>query len=185
MVDRALISTTLADPDRSLTGRLYQTAKNYLRYLRVEGCTQATLRNKKHQLDPFLKWLESQGHSMEALDLGMFDVLGHLEYMKVSRGNSPNTIHTRHRGLRSWCQWMTDWEIIPSNPVAKIKPPKLPKIRKGFMEEPDFLHLLSICPQNTFYGARRAAMFQVLATTGMRRNELWASPRHPWTLTII
>ena len=172
MVDPAPNIPVLSDSARDLTQRLPKTVENYLRYLRIESCTPATLSNKERQLYPFLKWLESQGHSMDALDLGMFDILGHLEYMKVVRGNAANTIHTRHRALRSWCQWMTDWEIIPTNPVAKIKAPKLPKLRKPFISEEAFNSLLDLCPQATFLGARRAAMFQTLATTGIRRNEL-------------
>ena len=33
--------------------------------------------------------------------------------------------------------------------------------------------LLELCPLNTFAGARRQSMLWMMATTGIRRNEMW------------
>ena len=108
---------------------------------------------------------------MVPADLTMFDILGNLE-MQKDRGNAPATILARRKDIHAWCEWMVTWEIIPVNPCARIKPPKLPKTRKPFLSEEDFQRLLALCPLSTFMGARRAAMVTVLANTGMRRAEL-------------
>ena len=162
---------SLAESDRNLTQCLRKSLENYLRYHRIEGSTADTLRDKKKDLGPFLNWLEQQGHTLIAQDLGMFDILGHLESLK-DRGLAPATVNTRYRAIRAWCQWMTDWEIIPANPAAKIKAPKVPQIRKGFISEDAFQKLLDICPLTTMLGARRQAMLWMLSTTGIRRREL-------------
>ena len=75
---------------------LSDCARNYLRYQRIESFTPATLSSTRRQIEPFLEWLETQSHSMFAVDLEPFDILGHLEYLNVERGNAPLTLRTRH-----------------------------------------------------------------------------------------
>ena len=171
MVDTVPNKESLAESDRNLTQCLRKSLENYLRYHRIEGSTADTLRDKKKDLGPFLNWLEQQGHTLDAHDLTMFDILGHLESLKA-RGLAPATVNTRYRAIRAWCQWMVDWELILANPAAKIKAPKVPQIRKGFISEDAFQKLLDICPLNTMLGARRQAMLWMLSTTGIRRREL-------------
>jgi len=108
---------------------------------------------------------------MVATDLTMFDILGMLESDK-SRGLAPTSIHSRRKDIHAFCQWMVDWELIPANPCSRIKPPRIPEHRKGFLSEADFQELLALCPVSTLLGARRHAMLQVFANTGMRRREL-------------
>ena len=67
---------------------------------------------------------------------------------------------------------MVEWEIIATNPVSKVKSPRLPRVRKPFLTEAQFQELLDLCPLTTLLGSRRASMLWVLATTGMRRREL-------------
>ena len=104
-------------------------------------------------------------------DVTLFDVMGHLEELKL-RGLAGASIHTRRRALHAWFAWMVDWEIISANPVSKVKAPRLPKVRKPFLTEDSFQKLLDLCPLSTLLGSRRASILWVLATTGMRRREL-------------
>ena len=152
-----------------MTQRLHPLLSAHLQYHRIEGSTEDTLKQK--EIRPFLRSLEEQGHSMLPGDVTLFDVVAHLEEMKL-RGLAVASIHTRRRALHAWFAWMVDWEIIPINPVSKIKAPRLPKVRKPFLTEADFEKLLDLCPLSTLTGSRRASMLWLLATTGMRRREL-------------
>ncbi len=170
MVEREPKNTVLAGVDTRQSESLYKGLDKYLRYHRIEGSTDATIHHKKKELTAFLRWLEKE-RALDPLELGLFDILAHLESLK-ERGLAPATLNTRYRAIHAWCQWMTDWEIIPVNPASKLKAPKMPKIRKGFISEAAFNKLLDISPLNTMLGARRQAMLWLLSTTGIRRREL-------------
>ncbi len=151
--------------------RLSSLLAAHLQYHSIEGSTEDTLKHKRKEIRPFLRYLEDQGHSMLPGDVTLFEVMGHLEELKL-RGLAPASIHTRRRALHAWFAWMVDWEIIPVNPVSKVKSPRLPKVRKPFLTETSFQKLLDLCPLSTVLGSRRASILWVLATTGMRRREL-------------
>ncbi len=153
------------------TQRLYSLLTAYLQYHSIEGSTEDTLKHHRRQIGTFLRYLEAQGHSMEPKDVNLFDVVGHLEHMKLN-GRAPTTIHTRRRALHGWFNWMVNWEIVATNPVSKVKAPKLPKVRKPFLTEAQFQQLLALCPPDSLVGSRRASMLWLLATTGMRRREM-------------
>ena len=154
-----------------MTESLSKLLVAYIQYHRIEGSTQDTIKHKSKELRPFIRQLEAQGHSLIAGEVTLFDILGHLESLKV-RGCAATTIHTRRSAIHAWFAWMVNWEIIPTNPTSKVKPPRLPKVRKPFLDEASFHKLLDLCPLSTLVGSRRASMMWVLATTGMRRREL-------------
>ena len=143
----------------------------YLQYHSIEGSTESTIKHKQKEIALFIRFLEAHDHSMVPGDVTLFDVMGHLEDMK-HRGLAAASIHTRRRSLHAWFAWMVDWEILAANPVTKIRAPRLPKVRKPFLTESEFQKLLDLCPLSTFMGSRRASMFWMLATTGIRRREL-------------
>lgn len=150
---------------------LHQLLKTYLQYHSIEGSTADTIRHKRKEIGLFLRHLEGLEHSMLAHEVTSFDVIAHLDQMKA-RQLSPATVQTRYRAIRAFFQWATDWDVIPANPVAKIKSPKVPKLRKPFLDQETFQCLLDLCVTNTLVGARRQAILWVFATTGMRRREL-------------
>ena len=143
----------------------------HLQYHGIEGSTQDTIKHKRKEIGQFLRYLEENDHSMLPGDVTLFDIVGHLEVMK-SRGLAAASIHTRRRAIHAWFAWMVDWELVPANPVSKVRSPRLPRVRKPFLSESDFHKLLGLCPLSTFLGSRRASMLWLLATTGMRRREL-------------
>ena len=85
---------------------------------------------------------------------------------------SPTSLNTRLRSIKAWCNWMVDWEIIKRNPTAKIKPSKVPKIRKPFLSKEAFQALLDLCQPNSLVGARTQAMLWLFITSGVRNREM-------------
>ena len=169
--EREPIFLARRDSRLTLNESLSKLHTAYIQYHSIEGSTESTIKHKRTEIGQFTRFLEAQGHSMTPGDVTFFDVLAHLEEMKL-RGLAVATIHTRRRALHAWFAWMVDWEILEVNPVTKVKSPRVPRVRKPFLDETSFHKLLDLCPLNTRIGSRRASMLWVLATTGMRRREL-------------
>ncbi len=170
MDDPAVNSWLKADPALEMSQRLPEILENYLRYHRIEGSTEATVKFYSKEIRLFLNDLDPACQSLA--DLTAQHILKHLGLMR-DRGLKPRTIRTRRQAITTWLNWCVDWDLIDSSPAAKIKAPKVPKTRKPFISEQQFSALLELCPLKTFAGARRQAMLWMMTTTGIRRNEMW------------
>ena len=103
------------------------------------------------------------------------------------RGLKDRTIRTRWQAITTWLNWCVEWGLIEESPAAKIHAPNVPKTRKPFLTEEQFESLLELCPLNTFAGARRQSMLWMMATTGIRRNEMWMLKKEDldWDHSVI
>ena len=156
-----------------MSQRLHKILENYLQYHRIEGHTQATVKFYAKEVGLFLKDLgKTDPHCQTLPDLSSLHVLRHLGSMR-ERGLKDRTIRTRWQAITTWLNWCVEWGLIEESPAVKIKGPKVPKTRKPFLTEEQFASLLDLCPLNTFAGARRQSMLWMMATTGIRRNEMW------------
>ncbi len=160
------------DFGRELNGRLPQLLELYARNHSVEGSTPATIKFYRKEVGLFVKFLESQGHSLLAVDVAREDVQDHLFDLK-ERGRKPRTIRTRRQAIMTFFTWAIDWGKLEKNPVDGIKAPKVPNRPKPFLKPQSFLKLIGLCPINTFMGARRQSIMWLLLGSGMRANELW------------
>ena len=151
--------------------RLPEVLDFYLQYHQIEGSTEATVSFYRRQVGPFIQWLEEHGHSLLPHEVTSLHVLSHLESLK-QRDLAPRTVRSRLQGISTFFRWAVAWEIVPENPAGRIRPPKVPRVRKPFLKPEQFASLLDLCPVTTMMGARRQAMLWLLATTGIRRREL-------------
>ena len=168
----ANVPLTLSEIARTGTGdsnRLVEAVAAHAQYQWVEGFTAATLKFYKTELGAFVRWMEVAGKVETAVVTG-FDIMTHLAELKDRV--SPASVKTRFTAIRAFFSWAKDWDLIETNPAAKLKPPRVPKVRKEFMTEAQFDSLLALCPMNTLLGARRQAMLQLFVTAGIRRREL-------------
>ena len=79
-----------------MTQRLQEVLNYYLRYHRIEGSTEATIKFYAKELRLFLRDLEKIDPDCQTLtDLSSLDVLQHLGSMK-ERGLKPRSIRTRN-----------------------------------------------------------------------------------------
>ena len=146
--------------------------ERYLRFHRVAESTESTLIHKDKEIGIFLRFLKERGHAMDAADLTTDDVSMHMTDMSA-RGLALETRRTRRRALHAWCAWMVDNDIITTNPVTRVKLRKGPKRHKEFITKDQFQELLNHCASHTLTDTRRTGVLWILATTGMRRRELW------------
>ena len=164
------ISSPKRDSRSEVTQRLSEVLNIYLRYHRIEGSTQATLKFYGKELGLFLRWLDSQG-CKQIGEVTRLQILECLSDMK-DRGLAPRSVRTRWQAITTWLKWCVAWEFIEVSPGTQIKAPKVPKIRKPFLSKEQFQALLDLCPLNTLLGARRQSMMWLMASSGIRRREM-------------
>ena len=99
-------------------------------------------------------------------EMGTYDIRFFLA-IEQERGLSSQTRENTRANLSAFFQWMASDEIIPKNPVAKLKPIKCPvEVRKPFSEvEIDALR--SACRT-----LKERAIMEMLLSTGVRVSEL-------------
>ena len=167
--EQLILNGSVASSALGVSNRLEMAVQVYAQYHRIEGSTAATLRFYRTELGAFVKAMELAGKVMTA-EVTRFDIMAHLEAIRETR--APRSIKTRLTALSAFFGWAQEWDIIEVNPTAKLKPPRVAKVRKDFLSQAQFQSILDICLLDTFLGARRQSMFQLFLTTGMRRREL-------------
>ena len=147
----AVNSWLKADLALEMSQRLPEILENYLWHHRIEGSTEATVKFYSKEIRLFLNDLDPACQSLA--DLTAQHILKHLGSMR-ERGLKPRTIRTRWQAITTWPNWCVSWELIESSPASRIKAPKVPKTRKPFLTDEQFVSLLDLRPLNTFAGAR-------------------------------
>ena len=99
-------------------------------------------------------------------EIGTYDVRFFLATEK-ERGLSNSTLETQRSYLSAFFQWMTNDEIIPKNPLAKVKPIKVPKEIRTAFSDVEMDALRSACKT-----VRERALVEFLVSTGLRVSEL-------------
>lgn len=82
---------------------------------------------------------------------------------------SPNSIRGYHRVISSLLSTAVQWQLIPSNPCQRVRPPKVEKQESRYLDETEALKLLE-CLSNEPLQYR--AMITMLIYSGMRRGEV-------------
>jgi site-specific recombinase XerD len=143
----------------------------YLYHHKIENHSPLTIRDYKDELEAFFRFLESQKCSMDPLSVDRNHVRGYLDDLQ-RLGRAPTTVNRAFGNVRAFFRWLVDEDVLETAPTAKLKAPKVPKVIKPELSDSQLEHLLSLCPQNTYFGARRFAMFRLLRNSGVRLGEL-------------
>lgn len=90
----------------------------------------------------------------------------------IVRTRSAGTADTRFRGLRAFFKWAHDEGEITTNPMARMKKPKLPESPPRMLAEDELRRLLKACEGKDFEARRDMAMLRLFVDTGIRRSEM-------------
>ena len=82
------------------------------------------------------------------------------------------SVNTYYRGLSAYLNWLADEKFIKVSPLARMKPPKVPRRSPGEFTNEDIEKMMMHCPVGVWWGARDGAIVQTLLRTGMRVGEL-------------
>ena len=85
----------------------------------------------------------------------------------------PATANNRYRGLQAFFKWCVDEGEVKDNPMARMKPPKIPEAPPDLLREEDVKIMLRRCEKGHGFEDRRdAALIYVFYDTGARLSEV-------------
>lgn len=139
---------------------------SWLRNLRARNMAEKTVRT---YADSARALLQATGaDSVADLDRGAIETfLGDL-----AARYKPTTVSVRYRALQQLYSWLEDEEEIEANPMARLKPPRVPDQPVPVLSTDQLGQLLATCAGKGFAERRDAAILRLFMGTGMRLSEL-------------
>jgi site-specific recombinase XerD len=149
----------------------------FLEYLQVErGCSPLTIRNYRHYLTRFMKWMDSQGIREDLKDINPEVVRSFRVYLSNLPGENKAQIARSTQSyhviaMRSFLKWLikNDYAVMAPD---KIELPKIEERRIEFLNGEQVDRLLNAPSLATIQGKRDKAILEVLFSTGLRVSEL-------------
>jgi len=152
-----------------VTAHLQDLQRSFLRHLRAEGRSPATLRLYGQAVTFFSRWLESEGRTATLDELNRPAIR---EWLAVlGEDHEPGTVKVRYRGLYRFCVWLVDEGELDSNPMAKMSPPTLKMKPVPIISDTDLTALLKACSGKEFNDRRDEALVRLLLDCGLRVSE--------------
>src|SRR3989344_5114499 len=156
---------------------LERKVNEFLEYLEVErGSSPLTIRNYKHYLSRFIKWLGGEGIRQTLGDINPEVVRQYRVFLSRLSDRKRGTLSRRTQGyhaiaLRSFLRWLikNDYKVMSPD---KIDLPKVAERQIKFMTGEQTDRLLNAPSLSTIQGKRDKAMLEVLFSTGLRVSEL-------------
>jgi len=151
--------------------------KEYLEYLEVErGSSPLTIRNYKHYLMRFTKWLEKEGIRMKLEDINPEVIRQYRVYLSRITDSKKKYLSRKTQGyhaiaLRSLLRWLikNDYSVMSPD---KIDLPKIEERQVKFISGDQVDRLLNAPSLSKINGKRDKAILEVLFSTGLRVSEL-------------
>jgi len=177
VIDRSLESYAVITSLKSLT-------TGYLLNCRCENKSPTTIDTYDRTLKCFLWYCEQNGFPDEPQKISPIHIRNFLWYLanEPNRWGSGNlacrkpacqsTVNRYYRALNTFFSWLKCEELIPDNPVAHLKTPKLERKVVQAINPKEIELLLNQCSQKTYLGCRNRAILMMLLDTGMRVSEL-------------
>jgi site-specific recombinase XerD len=140
---------------------------SFERHLRAENKSVRTVETyleAVQQLDAFLT-----ARGVELADAGREDLEAFLAGL-LARWK-PATAANRYRALRVFYAWLEDEGEIPTDPMAKMKPPRVSEQPAPVLTE-EMLRRLATCAGRDFEARRDRALILLLLDSGGRRAEI-------------
>lgn len=156
--------------------------KNYESYLISEQKSEKTIRNYTNYVKEFFKFIGDKNDA----DITVEDVIKFKEHIAHQ---ASATVAIKLNSLRNYFEYLQTIEVIHSNPMDKIKNPKVKSRSKEHMSTEDVTALISNARTN-----RDKAVIATVASTGLRMEEIASITMEQWnkmqeydqrTITII
>jgi site-specific recombinase XerD len=152
-----------------MVGRLQDLQRSFLRHLRAEGRSPATLRLYGQAVTFFCRWLESQGRDATLDEMNRAAIREWLALL--SDTHEPGTVKVRYRGLHRFCSWLVDEQELPENPMGTLSPPILKMKPVPLVSDEELAALLRACSGKEFNDRRDEALIRLLLDCGVRVSE--------------
>lgn len=139
----------------------------FLKHLQVErNYSEHTLTAYRHELNRFVSLTETDIESVKTHHVTLF--LGRLH----QRGLAPSTIQRALSAVRSFCAYLVNLGVLPSNPAAVAIAPKSKRKLPIILDPDQTAALLTPADSQDPRMQRDQAMFELLYGSGLRISEL-------------
>jgi integrase/recombinase XerD len=139
--------------------------------LRAVRRSPTTIRTYLDGCDTFARFLAERSPGRLVEDATRDDLRAFLVDL-ADRGLKPNTVATRHRGLRALFKFATAEEIIDVDPMRTIPTPSITEERvPPALTDEQINAMVKTCPRTTFTGARDRALILLISSSGIRASE--------------
>jgi site-specific recombinase XerD len=168
---------TMPAPAKRQTSEIDKKIGEFLEYMEVEkGSSPLTIRNYRHYLKRFSKWMEKQGIRRGLQDINQDVVRQYRIYLSRLSDGKGSTLSSKTQGyhviaLRSFLKWLlkNDYKVMAPE---KIDLPKTREREIKFLTGEQVDRLLNAPSLSKIYGLRDKAILEVLFSTGLRVSEL-------------
>lgn len=153
-----------------MAAQLQDLERSFLRHLRAEGLSPATLRLYGQSVTFFVRWLEAEGRPGTLDQLSRPAIRDWLAALMDRQ--EPGTVKTRYRGLYRFCRWLVDEQELDENPMRALAPPALKAKPVPVISDDELAALLKACTGKEFSDRRDEALVRLLLDCGVRVSEL-------------
>jgi site-specific recombinase XerD len=160
----------------SQSSLLSLSLQEFLLDRQVSNASDWTLRFYRQKLESFLDYLA--GHSVTAPDEL---TTAHLRCFMLSlqhEGHKPGGQHAFFRAIRAFLYWLEQEGELSTNPVRRLRPPRVPEQLLDPVNLDDVRAMLRTCDPRTELGCRDRAVILALLDTGARATEMIAGFVH-------
>lgn len=147
--------------------------ESFLNWLRFEKrYSLHTIRSYHNDLNQFLSFLSIQKQDTDGTSADFKDIRSWIISL-MDNNITPRSVNRKITALRSYYKYLMREQVIQSNPMDKVFPPKSGKRLPGFVEQEKMDILLDhVDFGQDFKGVRNRLLIDVLYITGMRLSEL-------------
>ncbi|MDN4073067.1 tyrosine-type recombinase/integrase [Fictibacillus terranigra] len=153
---------------------LKQATDDFLMYLQVEkNYSKNTLKSYAFDLKLYASFLTKHDRSLNLDDLTAATTRRFIQEQVLEYQIKPRTLQRRISALKSFCVYCIKENYLKHNFMLGVQAPKSDKKLPVYMTLQELLKLFTYLENSTDrFATRNHVMFKLLATTGMRRQEL-------------
>lgn len=152
-------------------GSYEQTLRLFIRYLQEECKITRTEQIKEQTIKDYLTNIKERGKYTVVANDSSKRFNNPQNRQDFGKKVSMATVNNYTRNLRVYFNYMYDNRLIKVNPMKKIKPTRIPRKAKGYLNDKDFNNLLKSFDLSKFHEYRDYVITQLIFDTGMRIGE--------------
>lgn len=143
---------------------------SYRLALRARGLAERTVDLYLEALDDFTAFSAAHGHPVVVAEIRR----AHVEAWVVDalEHRAPSTVNLEYRSLQQFWRWAIEDDETAVDPMARMRPPRVPEKAARVLEPDAIGRLLAACAGGSLDDKRDKAIITLLADTGIRRGEL-------------
>lgn len=145
-------------------------AASWRRDMRAADKAERTIELYGQSVRFFLDWLTAQHRPGTVDQLTKHAIASWLESLH-ERGNQPQTVLTRYKGMRRFTRWLLAEGEVAKDPMANLEQPKPQMKAVPVLTDAEIERLLKTCAGQTFQDRRDLAILRVLFDCGLRISE--------------